>query len=1572
MSNRFLSFLLASTIFSVSFQVYATVEVSDQLSASEYSYTTGASSFIVNGGAVATETGLDNIVYTNERLNFSNSGNLQTQDGYVYYMDSQNGRVSGTAISNSGSMLSTGNGYAVYSSAIPGAQMTTTITNSGNMDRIYLLQSDKSSLDNTGKINGSVILGTKANIENFGQMLSKDNDVNKGFENWQGSLIYLDRDSDFKNGFKEKLVMKDDNLVLDVELTPSATVRTDNIFFKQSGVLSTSSIINNQSIKAGDTIDNASATGFKMYLKSNPYFETDLALSDRNETHLKYFTNKEDAKATSSMDLPTVITGEMSLGDKAFLRADQGSIISADSLMVGEQSEIQLGADYYWTSDLYESDIDGTGYNWEREITVVKEIGTIEEKEVEQEEGEGEEGGTTPPSEPKTEKYIEIKEKEEKRVLEVIPLGSVVDVDTIQTGKDSKLSAKYTTFGSKDVTFGDNNTVVFEGSDASIENVVAFGKNGTLNLNGVWQEKVIYSDHNTKIDQEESLAQDEIVYIESKMNAHKEENLFVADNIFMGEGAKITLTGITVPKDPVNSKLTDDSVLYVAKELNVGDNSQIVLSGSTLSGYSAGNPDIKLGDNSSILTADQTSNILNVKSVQFGDKGAYIGSADWFQSDGEGGGVYRIAMEAYLEGDMIFGNDGYFKSQSYFAAQKLDMNDRATVDIFGSETISPDGENVVRLSEVEAEINLGSNSVVNLKNAGITNGLFKKEGRKNVNVYSNNSAYDLEGNLVGNYLYNGVTVDNIFIQTGELVMGKKDLSAKGDIYGKIWMDSNTVLHIYGDGVNVWDPVKRNGNAENTMVWFDLADQGVFNTLNTFDTDVAKISSGVLNVKHKITANDIFLDTAGSLRVFDTSLIQANVSEWKTTSANTTLFIAPKNGVMDSFGTVSLDRLVIENGTFNANHTLFLQSEHSGMPEGIWLDNNTTLNINNDVLTSQIVRRKDASVLPIEDTTVALNRGSLTIKRAGDLDNLILNNGTFKFLNEGLVTEDDVDKNLYISNDITVGKNVDFYSSGSNDVGSGQLHVGRGFGTLFVDGLIGVNSDSVDTTGIGVMKMNTNLVMRSDSTIDLRNSDAGTDTIHVSGQAVLNDGINVILRGLKEGTSYQILTADNGLSVSPNALKTSFLWHDTDFSVTGNSLYLTVGHLEKLPNEYKNAGVSGNVLAMADALDQLWDGNRGLMDAVFYASNVEDSVKATAEYIPDGFINAPQSALRTSTAFQNIALGVIDDTRQLSKQVSTKNRIRPTRRNTYYGRSGGDRALYQTYVGQRQDNRSVYMNRSRKFYRTDKGGIWAKPFYASMTQDDVEYTSGYDFNSYGLAVGLDKTFGRWAWGLSGLYATGDFETTNGSIKADTDTYGVGLYGSYRSGRTPFFMDLFASYVVTGNDSKHAIQSSILKADYDIKSIGAGLSMGYDISLGGKAFLTPKVGFNWTRISSDKIEEEGTAPIVMDIENPDIDSMQIPVEVRLAFPVQTATFELMPEMHFRYTHDFGDTDYRTEAKIRNTDLTVKFDNIGMPENLFTLGGSLGFTSGAHEFSGRYDYEFGDDFVSHLFNVGYKYLF
>ncbi len=1594
MLRCFFSLLLSGTILSVASVALAEApQVSGKLNGN-YTYNNGQ--LTVPYGATATETGANNMVQASEKMTFTNNGDLTTEDGHGYYMyATDKTSLSGTKIINKGQIKTTGNGYGIYAHPMPNQKMTTGVYNYGTLERIHLYQSADADIfngedygDDHAALNGSVLLGTQARVYNRGQMASKAGENNTEFPGWSGSLLWMDRDSELVNGAYE--VMEDNpkrsdgSKRLNVYLNPNATITTDNIYFSQSGRMYHSGTIENQVIKAGDTLGNAKANGFQLYLMNNPYHETARRTDNRNSSHLLAYTadnalNKVDSTMTDQDELAVLKTGLMDLGDMAMVRADQGSTVVADTLRVGQQANVQFGADYYWTSGEYYQERDQRGTpnkktaeTWEREIIINKEVADQDGK---------------------------ITTTDEERTLNTIPLASKVSIAQTLVGADSVFSAKNTTYTGENFTLGKTGALTFEGSRVFLNKSDGTGgltadADGTLELKSYWQDEVSLSDDRTRLNTEALEKAGEEQYIRSKIDAGVVSNYVRADSITMQDGGTLSLIGTPHKEENIDKNLKDlawwtDSVVFTSK-LDLGNNSTLSMAGGTLTGNALAafnitqdatgyhaelarrkdEPallDITLGDNSSLTTATDAQNVIYAGSLTFGKEGTLQ------LKSGGGFGLSWVEIEKAI----TMGDDGKVLNNALIKAGKLDMGDRAEI------RLTANGTRAV----VEAPIYVGNDSNIYLTGADIDGGLFKKENKKNVNVYSVANAAEgaeFQPPTVSeeNSLLGSVNVDDIYVQTGGLQMGKTN-EDHGDIYGNIHLASDTWLRLRGKDVRVYDPVKKDDGTTNTTVWLDLLDNGVFNMDNIFDTDLVLIGGGTLNVLDTVTADNVLLDTAGSVRVYDNDLIRANIGEWQNSSVNTTVFVAPKYESLDSFGTIQVDRVVVENGAFNTRHAIWARGSDDGKPEGFWLGSRTALNILSDVETSQIIRREDVAGA-VENTTVNVNGGRLTVDWAGDMDNLILNQGSFVFKNLGKPVAEDKRKNLKITNDVVVNGGT-FLVNGTTDAGSGRLIIGGGTGNLNMNGgTLGVSTDALAKTDTaGQMNLSANLKLGTGSTLDLRTTDVSNDKIKITGNAVLQDKIRVILRGLKANTDYELLSATGTLDVSPDALETSFLWHNVRFENRGgNSLWLNTGYMTTLPEEFATAGVSDNIQAMGGALSELWDGNHGPFDGIFYATNVNDAARAVAEYVPEGIVNAPQATLRTSATFQNVAWGVMDDTRRLSLP-GRNGRVRSSyRRSAYYGRSGGD-TLYRSYVGdrtrgsyiQRENRTSIGSDRlTSNRFRTDKGGLWAKPFYVSMTQDDDKGISGYDYDTYGLAVGVDRVFGRWAWGLSGVYASGDYETTNKVIKADTDSWGVGLYGRYQAPRSPVFMNVFASYVVNANKTKHKMETTgtVVKADYDTAALGAGMALGYDIAVAPWMYVTPKVGVNWTHLTTDEVKEKGTAPILMAVKNPDVDSWQIPLEVRLAFPIYARRFELLPELHVRYTHDFGDTEYKAKARIQGTDTVIRLKSIALPENIFTLGGSLGFTAGAHEFSGRYDFETGDGLTSHLFNLGYKYLF
>lgn len=1647
MFKKFLSFLLTGTILSAAPAIAETINIGSSEIRSEEGdiFIIDEQTTLNNQGILHSEKG--HIFYMNTGdnpyINLSgssvhNSGQMNTNgEGFSVYADPLENQRMTTTVINSGD-LDRINLYKTDASQV-------TNSDEGNLYGSILMGTNAHVLNYGMMKNYQDSQGNETDIT--GKPYDFNPDFKE--TPFASNTLWFDRRAKFQNGlnlsavtsiftnFNQEASVLTDNIFFHMTGDLNSAGLIDNKFIGTSDSYEETNL-NGQTTKLITNIrlintpfyeiDNADATTeksiFSHVVVGNTGSMEGIEYQDKkkNTRHIVYTTdNVMTDKNRSELN-----TEKLSLGKDTLLRVDMGSKVSVNDLTTADAVNIEFGSNYY-LNDVFEQNDEML-----TETAIVVDVEHINDEGNKYTESEEREFNVIPHRTEVSLGTVSLGDNNRLTLSNMTDAEGIVLTETnangetvetapsITLGNNNVLSVTGGSFnlsGSVNVKASDNMTYYAEARTPEDEeytmyehrnlSFVSFGEDaGKLQLNdsgstGYWSANptVKRTDYGSNY---LGYIKDYLGFINGleAPSAIANFDSFKDSVVSFGENGLLSLNAysrteqiaLTADQTILEDAATKDNEIYVRFVLPVNeeeqavfmtktlsmekDNSQIILNGGIMSVK-----DIKLGDNASILGTNNYQNALFADTITFGNNGKYEAAEDFqkttiYVNDEE---IKRnvSAVTTILSGNMTFGDNGYFNNNSLFKANKLIMGKNATIDV---------GDNLWTETWVDSNSKINILPVVGKGSLnGISNGLFKKEGATNVEVFSLapnlNTIHDTRRIYNENYLLNGVNVDKIHVQSGGLLMGSFDPEAvKGDIYGDILMANDTWVHFVGNNVKVYDPIARENGATNTLVWFDLEDNAKYDTLNTIDSDNILIAGGVLNVHHTITAPTITLDTAGSLRVYDNQYVKADIVEYETSAPNTTLFLKPRFEKIDSFGIIDLDRVILENGTFNTYHTIFARGENDGSPEGIWMGSDSTINIHSNVHASHVIRREDqieGVTFPIVNTTAVVDGGNLTIDSSADIDTLDIKSGTFMFKNISDSLANQTKRDIKITNDISVGSDATFWANGTTDTKSGRIIIGNGSGNLTMQGgHFGLSPDVLSTSALpGVMNLSANLSLENNTIIDLRTNENGSDLIHATGRIDLHGKTRLFIRDLQEKTSYKLMTADNGLSL-PDSFDVSFRWHGTDInSPDGKNLYLTIDDITTLKEELEQGNISKNITKIGSYISDTWDGSYGAWDEIFFATTLDKAVEKIGEYMPEGYINAPQTTFRTAANFQNLAIGELDDMRQLA--VTKGKAVRTYRRPTYYsrGRSGGD--MYRPYVRagrQTSSGASVFNKSNRPTYRTDKGGLWAKPFYLSMTQDADQGISGYEYEAYGLAAGIDRRFGRWTWGLSGLYATGDYETDNGVIKADTDTWGVGLYGSYRPNRSPFFMNLFASYVLNANEAQHHIQAANtrLKADYDTDALSAGFALGYDIALAKSFYITPKIGFNYSRLTTDEIKEEGNAPLVMKVKNPDINSLQLPVEIRLAFPISARRFELLPEFHFRYTHDFGDTDYKSKAYINGTDTVFKLDALAMPENLFTLGGSLGFTAGAHELSGRYEYDFGDGLNSHLFNVGYKYLF
>ena len=406
--------------------------------------------------------------------------------------------------------------------------------------------------------------------------------------------------------------------------------------------------------------------------------------------------------------------------------------------------------------------------------------------------------------------------------------------------------------------------------------------------------------------------------------------------------------------------------------------------------------------------------------------------------------------------------------------------------------------------------------------------------------------------------------------------------------------------------------------------------------------------------------------------------------------------------------------------------------------------------------------------------------------------------------------------------------------------------------------------------------------------------------------------------MKSGIKYNFMSA-TGFSGSMDNFRKSWLWENTEFTKTGNELYVKVGNIKDLKTGIESEKPSDNERAVAGALDEInksLSGTEGLPDfleKVLYADNAAESKAIIKQLSGEGYGSVGTTALRTMKAFQKNTASVLGEIRAAAARSSS---VPQSFYSGYgYGRSGGD--VYRTnsgyqpyyqgssssqpyYYGSPESYRRGYQQNTgysaeqtrsysspqsyggygnyqgygRTGVRTSDGGIWLKPFYAKYTQDDKDTISGYDSTTYGISAGFDVAGEDFSFGLMGLYATGKMEQNDKLLKADTDTFGIGFYGSTLPKEGEPFVDFHAAWVQSGYSAKRQVPAlyDTFKSDFDVVSYSGGVGAGYQLRAGNVLTIIPHAGIEYALVQPDDFTEKGTSEATLSVKNDKYQSIQ----------------------------------------------------------------------------------------------------
>jgi outer membrane autotransporter protein len=178
-------------------------------------------------------------------------------------------------------------------------------------------------------------------------------------------------------------------------------------------------------------------------------------------------------------------------------------------------------------------------------------------------------------------------------------------------------------------------------------------------------------------------------------------------------------------------------------------------------------------------------------------------------------------------------------------------------------------------------------------------------------------------------------------------------------------------------------------------------------------------------------------------------------------------------------------------------------------------------------------------------------------------------------------------------------------------------------------------------------------------------------------------------------------------------------------------------------------------------------------------------------------------------------------------------------------------------------------------------IWFKPFGGWTEQDTRQGVTGYDIDSYGLALGFDgDVSSSWNVGFAFAYINSDVESNlaAGSHTIDMDSYQTKVYATNMLDNVTA-LNLQAGIGLSNYDSNRRLfNSDAANADYDSwnTQLSAELERSYQVS--GKTVMTPYVHADYSYVSVESYNESGAGVLSLNVNDDSADSLIIGTGVK----------------------------------------------------------------------------------------------
>ncbi|MDX2463061.1 MAG: autotransporter domain-containing protein [Porticoccus sp.] len=411
------------------------------------------------------------------------------------------------------------------------------------------------------------------------------------------------------------------------------------------------------------------------------------------------------------------------------------------------------------------------------------------------------------------------------------------------------------------------------------------------------------------------------------------------------------------------------------------------------------------------------------------------------------------------------------------------------------------------------------------------------------------------------------------------------------------------------------------------------------------------------------------------------------------------------------------------------------------------------------------------------------------------------------------------------------------------------------GTIFTGNLSTFNYTLTVDGGTLIIKDTDTLALGGDYTQTASGSlsisvadDTTFGKLTVAGTATLASNAKINVNIANPNFSF---TTTNMASI----ISAGTLLSDGTFAVTDNSLLFDFGAV-------KNGNAVDLTLAAAASATP--------------AATVTSSVMRQAKPAALGAAKAIDAVIATNPT-STLATNFVS--------LSTEREVADAIESVLPGASGGMAQLTNTatnamtnVISSRQDTQQGLS--SGDGFMTDRH-IWFKPFGGWTKQDLRQGVSGYDIDSYGLAMGVDgDVSSSWNVGAAFAYINSDVESNlaTGAQTVDMNSYLAKVYATMALDATTA-LNLQAGVGVSDYDSNRRIfNGDVATADYDSWNTQLNAELERSFQVNDKTMVTPYVHADYSYVNVDGYRESGAGALSLNVDEDSADSLIIGTGVK----------------------------------------------------------------------------------------------